>query len=64
MPFITTYRHVGKAIEMPGEFAFIKNHFIKSYLRTALNEYYAESTGIPTSFARVSARDLKRIKSS
>ena len=59
MSFITNYNHVGLDKRIPGKFKLLKNHFIKSYLRESLNLYYAESTGLGTTFARITSKELK-----
>jgi len=39
------YEHVGRVIVYPSNFGFIKNHFIKEYIRAALDVYYASNAG-------------------
>jgi hypothetical protein len=51
------YKHVGKCIKYKHRFAFIKSHFIKNYLTSALDVYYAKSTGLD-----IDCYDPKKLK--
>jgi len=48
IPFVVKYEHVGRRIKFSHKFNIIANHFIKNYLRSSLDMYYAVTTGLDT----------------
>jgi pimeloyl-ACP methyl ester carboxylesterase len=45
IPFFVTYKHVGPNLVLYRKFKIIHNHFIKAYIRSVLDQYYAVSAG-------------------